>query len=255
MRINARGLATAGLVGALAITGLTACGGSSNNYSGRMPAGYPVINGVTYCGWVMDPLECSDSGIPAQFWVQMPANGSSYNAAMYNNPAMFYVLLKWHQYYHGYYAAPAYYNHYVPKSKRSSYTKVYLVSFNKANKAAFKKYDKSKSSTIPGVKTAKPATPFSTKNNGGKVNKTIKCAAGLNSVVVAEVPELALGRTSGGGGHSSSHSGGGSKSGSSKSGKSGSSKQSTSGGATNGGSTGGLPGTGSRKGGKSQGGC
>lgn len=196
----------------LAFGGLTACGASDDDFGGKVPAGYLSIGGETYCGFLVDRDECSDSGIDPAHWVQMPASEPvDHSRSDYDLMAAMY---KWHLMYGPYYDSPAYYNRYIPESQRATYTNVYVTGFTKANQAQLKTYaSKNPSDAIPGAKVAPPAKPFNTKNDGGNRNGTRNCGMGAPDLFVAELPGKGSGTGGGSGGVKSSTSGGSSSSG------------------------------------------
>lgn len=97
-----RTLLAALLVSALALTGLTGCGGGDVTYA---PAAYgEVIGGIGHCYYVQDPAEVTylyGGGLCPHTWVATLAP------------------VYWHERYFSYYDSPAYYTHYVPVGSRT----------------------------------------------------------------------------------------------------------------------------------------
>lgn len=242
LRVTMAFLATTAVIGTIAVS----CS-ANNDFDGEVPAGYPIINGVTNCGWVDSPEECKNSGIDSQHWVQMQDTEPQDHSA--TNFALMMALYNWRVHYWDYYSSPAYYNNYVPADRRANYTTV-INNFNSNNQSQLKAASGSKS--VPGVSDVKPAPqPFTRSNNGGDRNAKVNCGMAFPEIVVLTLPEK-----SGGGGASGSGTSGGSGSRGTGSGTSGGSNSTTGGSNGTTGGNGAKPGTGDRgNGGKSRVGC
>jgi hypothetical protein len=200
------------------------------------PSSYgPTIAGQASCAWIVDPSECSDSGVPSGNWYQMPGSQpSGYNAD--NLSTMIFALWWWRLAYDPWYASSAYYGYYVPSRYRSTYVSQHVTYVENHYRTQINNYSKhttyrsSSGKTVSGSKV--PAKRFGTKSTrtGSGSCNALNLWGGGTLLKVAPGSSRG-GSISGGSRSGSSRSGPGStrsRSGSSKSGKSGSAPKSKS---------------------------
>ncbi|WP_163572512.1 hypothetical protein [Fodinicola feengrottensis] len=89
----------------------------------------PVIDGHPTCGYVVSRDECKDSGVPPQYWYQLPANAPT--GYRDTNTDLISQLFLWHLIYQQlWYSQPVYRDTYVPSAYRSTYDQKYSSPFN-----------------------------------------------------------------------------------------------------------------------------
>jgi hypothetical protein len=80
------------------------------------------------CVYVVDPAECANSGVPANYWYQMPP----YQPVHFDDTGadIWSAMFLWHLMYAPWYASPAYYNTYVPTRYRATYVTQHVTVFD-----------------------------------------------------------------------------------------------------------------------------
>lgn len=157
--------------GVLVLGTATACGSDDENL--RPSARGPVVTGHATCAWVVSSDECKNSGVPEQYWYQMPQQQPA-NYHQDHTWDIISMMFLWHLMYHSWYGAPAYYNSYVPVSYRTTYVTNYVTHFDSTytsqEKTAEKKatYKTSSGKTVTGDKVSPKR--FTSQNNGGDRN-------------------------------------------------------------------------------------
>ena len=130
----------------------------------------------------------------------------------------FLMPIIWHQTYYPYYSSPAYYNNYVPTSKRSTYRSKsrafgqrYSTQISTLSKTAT--YVSNTGKTVKGDKVSTQMFGGGSRTSGGG-SRTRKCSLSVVSTDVVSLPDT----VTGGGGGSRGGSSGGSRTGGSSGG-------------------------------------
>ena len=121
----------AAAAGAVLVAGsLVACDSGSQQDVTYQPSAYgPQISGQASCAYVVDPQECADSGVPSQYWYQMPGDqpaGYVDSQAAFAAHMVFW-LWWWRLAYDPWYSSYSYYGYYVPSRYRSTYVRTHVT--------------------------------------------------------------------------------------------------------------------------------
>lgn len=187
----------------------SACGSDDDDLR---PSAYgPTVTGHATCAWVVSSDECKNSGVPEQYWYQMPQQQPAQYYPDHHDDLISQLFL-WHLMYHAWFASPGYYNYYVPSSYRTTYVHNYVTVFDNRYSSQEHTAERNATYKTSSGKTVRGdqanSKRFTGKNNGGSRSNTnggcnaftlpLNSDDGTNSIVLARGGG---GRSGGGGSH------------------------------------------------------